>query len=40
MTILAVCGLTREAEIAGTDGVVAVAGGGDVAGLKKKLDAG
>lgn len=39
MTILAVCGLTREAEIAGTDGVVAVAGGGDAAGLRKKLDA-
>jgi len=39
MTILAVCGLTREAEIAGTDGVVAVAGGGDADGLKKKLDA-
>ena len=39
MTILAVCGLTKEAEIAGTDGVVAVAGGGDAAGLKKKLDA-
>jgi hopanoid-associated phosphorylase len=39
MTILAVCGLTREAEIAGTDGVIAVAGGGDSAGLKKKLDA-
>jgi adenosylhomocysteine nucleosidase len=39
MTILAVCGLTREAQIAGTDGVVAVAGGGDAAGLKKKLDA-
>jgi hopanoid-associated phosphorylase len=39
MTILAVCGLTREAEIAGTDGVIAVAGGGDAGGLKKKLDA-
>ena len=39
MTILAVCGLTKEAEIAGTDGVIAVAGGGDAAGLKKKLDA-
>jgi nucleoside phosphorylase len=39
MTILAVCGLTREAEIAGTDGVVAVAGGGDAMGLQKKLDA-
>jgi hopanoid-associated phosphorylase len=39
VTILAVCGLTREAEIAGTDGVVAVAGGGDAAGLRKKLNA-
>ncbi len=39
MTILAVCGLTREAEIAGTDGVVAVAGGGDAVALQKKLDA-
>jgi adenosylhomocysteine nucleosidase len=39
VTILAICGLTREAEIAGTDGVVAVAGGGDAAGLRKKLNA-
>ena len=39
MTILAVCGLTREVEIAGTDGVVAVAGGGDAVGLCKKLNA-
>ena len=39
MTILAVCGLRREAEIAGTPGVVAVAGGGDAEGLAKKLDA-
>jgi hopanoid-associated phosphorylase len=58
MTILAVCGLTKEAEIVGEffdgrgrlrktashfsgdrSGVVAVAGGGDAAGLKKKLDA-
>jgi adenosylhomocysteine nucleosidase len=39
VTIIAVCGLTREAEIAGTDGVVAVAGGGDAEGLKRKLDA-
>ncbi len=39
MTILAVTGLTREAEIAGTDGVVAVAGGGDTLGLARKLDA-
>jgi len=37
--ILAVCGLTREAEIAGADGVIAVAGGGDAVGLQKKLDA-
>ncbi len=37
--ILAVCGLTREAEIAGTDGVIAVAGGGDAVGLAQKLDA-
>ena len=39
MTILAVCGLTREAEIVGTTDVVAVAGGGDGEGLAKKLDA-
>jgi len=39
VTILAVTGLTREAEIAGTDGVVAVAGGGDAAGLARKLEA-
>ena len=39
MTILAVCGLTREAEIAGGPGVVAVAGGGDAATLAAKLDA-
>ncbi len=39
MTILAVTGLTREAEIAGTEDVVAVAGGGDAAGLARKLDA-
>ncbi len=39
MTILAVCGLKREAEIAGGPGVVAVTGGGDAAGLSKKLDA-
>lgn len=39
MTILAVCGLTREAEIAGTNGVVAVAGGGDAVGLRRKLNA-
>ena len=39
MTILAVCGLTREAEIAGGPGVVAVAGGGDADSLAGKLDA-
>jgi adenosylhomocysteine nucleosidase len=39
VTILAVTGLKREAEIAGTDGVVAVAGGGDAAGLLQKLEA-
>jgi hopanoid-associated phosphorylase len=39
VTVLAVCGLTKEAKIAGTDDVVAVAGGGDAAGLKQKLDA-
>jgi len=39
VTILAVTGLTREAEIAGTGGVVAVAGGGDAVGLVRKLDA-
>ena len=39
MTILAVTGLTREAEIAGIDGVVAVAGGGDALGLARKLEA-
>jgi adenosylhomocysteine nucleosidase len=39
VTILAVCGLKREAEIAGGPGVVAVAGGGDAAGLAAKLDA-
>jgi hopanoid-associated phosphorylase len=39
VTILAVCGLKREAQIAGGPGVVAVAGGGDAAGLAKKLDA-
>ncbi len=38
VTILAVCGLTREAEIIGADGVVAVAGGGDAVGLASKLD--
>jgi adenosylhomocysteine nucleosidase len=39
VTVLAVTGLTREAEIAGTDGVVAVAGGGDALGLARKLEA-
>jgi adenosylhomocysteine nucleosidase len=39
VTILAVCGLKREAQIAGGDGVIAVAGGGDAAGLAAKLDA-
>ena len=39
MTILAVTGLKREAEIAGGVGVVAVAGGGDAKGLAEKLDA-
>jgi hopanoid-associated phosphorylase len=39
MTILAVCGLKREAQIAGGDGVIAVVGGGDAAGLAAKLDA-
>ena len=39
MTIIAVCGLTREARIAGGEGVIAVAGGGDASGLAKKLDA-
>jgi len=39
VTILAVCGLKREAEIAGVPGVIAVAGGGDAAGLTRKLGA-
>jgi hopanoid-associated phosphorylase len=39
MTILAVTGMTKEAEIVGISGVVAVAGGGDGEGLAKKLDA-
>ena len=39
MTILAVTGLKREAEIAGGQGVVAVAGGGDAKGLTEKLGA-
>jgi hopanoid-associated phosphorylase len=39
VTVLAVTGLKREAEIAGGDGVVAVAGGGDARSLTEKLDA-
>jgi adenosylhomocysteine nucleosidase len=39
LTILAVTGLRREAEIAGGPGVVAVAGGGDAAALAEKLEA-
>ena len=39
MTILAVTGLTKEAQIIGGAGVVAVAGGGDAVLLKQKLDA-
>jgi hopanoid-associated phosphorylase len=39
MTILAVTGLKREAEIVGGPGVVAVTGGGDVKSLAEKLDA-
>ncbi len=39
MTVLAVTGLAKEAEMAGVAGVVAVAGGGDGAGLAAKLDA-
>jgi len=39
VTVLAVTGLKREAEIAGGTGVVAVAGGGDAKGLAEKLDA-
>lgn len=39
MTILAVTGLKKEAEMAGIAGVVAVAGGGDTALLAQKLDA-
>jgi adenosylhomocysteine nucleosidase len=39
VTILAVTGLRREAEIAGGPGVVAVAGGGDGPSLAGKLDA-
>lgn len=39
MTILAVTGLKREAEIVGGVGVVAVAGGGDAMSLQGKLEA-
>jgi len=39
VTILAVTGLKREAEIVGGKGVVAMAGGGDAASLQGKLDA-
>ncbi len=39
VTVLAVTGLAKEAEIVGIAGVVAVAGGGDSAGLAAKLDA-
>jgi hopanoid-associated phosphorylase len=39
MTILAVTGLKREAEIVGGKGVVAVAGGGNAASLQGKLAA-
>lgn len=39
MTILAVTGLKREAEIVGGTGVVSVAGGGDATSLQEKLDA-
>ncbi len=39
MTILAVTGLAKEARMAGVAGVVAVAGGGDAAGLAQKLKA-
>jgi hopanoid-associated phosphorylase len=39
LTILAITGLRREAEIVGGPGVVAVAGGGDAVSLQQKLDA-
>jgi adenosylhomocysteine nucleosidase len=39
LTILAVTGLAKEAEMAGIAGVVAVAGGGDADGLAQKLKA-
>src|ERR1700761_6688779 len=39
MTILAVTGMTKEAGIIGTAGVIVVVGGGDGDGLAQKLDA-
>jgi adenosylhomocysteine nucleosidase len=39
LTILAVTGMTREAEIVGIAGVIAMAGGGDADGLAAKLNA-
>ena len=39
VTIIAVTGMTKEAEIVGGDSVIAVAGGGDAKGLAAKLDA-
>jgi len=39
VTVLAVTGLKREAEIVGGAGVVAVTGGGDTVSLQAKLDA-
>src|SRR5271168_1725264 len=39
MTILAVTGLAKEAEIVGVAGVVAAAGGGDADSLAAKLNA-
>jgi adenosylhomocysteine nucleosidase len=39
VTILAVTGMTKEAGIVGTAGVVVVVGGGDGVGLAQKLDA-
>src|ERR1700744_3575712 len=39
MTVLAVTGMTKEAEIVGVADVVAVAGGGDAVSLAAKLNA-
>jgi adenosylhomocysteine nucleosidase len=39
VTVLAVTGMTKEAGIIGTSGVVVVVGGGDGVGLAQKLDA-